>query len=168
MDNKKITFCGCKPVQKQHWASSKFYWFLWKKVRARRLYWSISVKSSVVKCLSNAVVKVARNCWERTLNFRNDTFFSFSSNCSLIPLFLNKNKNETTEYYGTFISFKSHLCSKQGSPILLLFGSWNVVSSCFGLSQKFFRYLEPANFSQENGKWILCFSNGAKWLSVRL
>ena len=37
-----------------------------------------------------------------------------------------KNKNEYTEYHGMFISFKSHLCSKQGSPIFLLFGSWTL------------------------------------------
>ena len=34
-----------------------------------------------------------------------------------------KSKNENTEYHGMFISFKSHLYSKQGSPIFLLFGS---------------------------------------------
>ena len=29
MENKNIlrTFCGCKPSKKQHWNSSKFYWF---------------------------------------------------------------------------------------------------------------------------------------------
>ena len=103
-------------------------------VQARHLCWSMSVKYSIVRCLSNAVVKVPRNCWERTLNFRNNTFHkkiiitaTLSSNCSLIPLFPNKNKNKNTEYYGTFISFKSHLFSKQGSPILLLFRSWSVV-----------------------------------------
>ena len=44
-----------------------------------------------------------------------------------------KNKNENTEYHGMFISFKSHLYSKQGSPIFLLFGSWglfSIISSC--------------------------------------
>ena len=38
-----------------------------------------------------------------------------------------KKKNENTEYYGTFISFKSLLYSKQGSPVFLLFGSWSVI-----------------------------------------
>ena len=38
-----------------------------------------------------------------------------------------KNKNENTEYHGMFISFKSHLYSKQGSPIFLLFGPWSLV-----------------------------------------
>ena len=36
-------------------------------------------------------------------------------------------KNENKEYHGMFISFKSHLYSKQGSPIYLLFGSWSLV-----------------------------------------
>ena len=41
--------------------------------------WSTSVKSSTVICLSIAVVKVPRNCWERSLNiavikyFQNDS-----------------------------------------------------------------------------------------------
>ena len=49
-------------------------------VQARHLYWSMSVKSSIVSCLSNATVRVRRNCWERTLKitvikyFWNDTF----------------------------------------------------------------------------------------------
>ena len=133
----------------------------------------MSVKSSVVRCLSNAVVKVPRSGWEKTMNFRNDTFFLFSSSCSLIPLFLNKNKNENTEYYGTFTSFKSHLYSKQGSPILLLFGSWNVISPCLDYVKSFsdissLPILVDFQRLQENGKWILCFSNGAKWFSVRL
>ena len=32
-----------------------------------------------------------------------------------------KNKNERTEYYGIFISFKGQGYSKQGSPTFLLF-----------------------------------------------
>ena len=36
------------------------------------------------------------------------------------------------EYNGTFISFESHLYSRQGSPIFLLLGWWSV-----GLSQMF-------------------------------
>ena len=38
-----------------------------------------------------------------------------------------KNKNENTEYHGMFISFKSHLYSRQGSPIFLLFDSLSLV-----------------------------------------
>ena len=37
-----------------------------------------------------------------------------------------KNKNENTKYHGICISFKSHLYSKQESPIFLLFGSWSL------------------------------------------
>ena len=37
-----------------------------------------------------------------------------------------KDKNENIEYHGMFISFKTHLYSKQGSPIFLLFGSWSL------------------------------------------
>ena len=37
-----------------------------------------------------------------------------------------KNKNENTKYSSMFISFKSHLYSKQGSSIFLLFGSWSL------------------------------------------
>ena len=47
-----------------------------------------------------------------------------------LTLFLNKkNKNENTECHGRFIPFKSHLISKQGSLIFLLFGSWSLVRS---------------------------------------
>ena len=152
--------------------------------QARHLCWSMSVKSSIVRCLSNAVVKVPRNCWERTLNivvikyFRNETFeknYQNSDRNSSHPIvvsyrcFKTKNINENTEYHGTFILFKRYLyhgtivpClySKQGSPIFLLFGSW-----CVGLSQSFF---DKSNLIiwvdiqrlHENGKWILRVFNG--------
>ena len=113
-------------------------------MQARHLCWFVSVKYSIVRCLSNAVVKVPRNCWERTLNFRNNPSFSFWSNYSLILLFLNKNKNENTEYYGTFISFKSHLYSKQGSPILLLFGWWTF-NVCMKMVIEFHVFLTELN-----------------------
>ena len=70
--------------------------------------------------------------------FRNDPFEkkniimtkSFSSNWSLITLFLNKtNKNENTGCHDMFIPCKSHLTSKQQSFIFLLFGSWSLVRS---------------------------------------
>ena len=41
----------------------------------------------------------------------------------------NVNQNENTECHGMFIPFKSHLNSKQGSLIFLLFGSWSLVRS---------------------------------------
>ena len=36
IENKNITFYGYKP-KKQHWASSKFYWFFWKICRGTGL-----------------------------------------------------------------------------------------------------------------------------------
>ena len=70
--------------------------------------------------------------------FRNDTFGKkkyHSSDGSRFHIQLlsykvvskQKNKNENTEYHGMFISFKSHLYQKQGSPIFLLFDSLNLV-----------------------------------------
>ena len=38
-----------------------------------------------------------------------------------------KNKNENMEQHGTFTPFKSHLYSKSGSSVFLLFGSWSLV-----------------------------------------
>ena len=84
----------------------------------------------------------------------------------LLPLFLNKKQNENTKYHGTFISLKSHLYSKKRGPIFLLFGSWSLVFiSMFGLSQSFSNnsnliILVDIQRLQENGKWILCVSNG--------
>ena len=50
-----------------------------------------------------------------------------------------KNNNENTEYHGMFISFKSHLYSKQGSLIFLLFGSWSLALYLLvGVKSKFF------------------------------
>ena len=44
------------------------------------------------------------------------------------PLCEFKNKNEHTEYHDGFIPFKSQVYSKHGSPIFLLFTSWNLAS----------------------------------------
>ena len=90
----------------------------------------------IFDCLSNAVVKVPRNCGERTFNitvikyFWNDTLHKKMTITAteIVPNQLlsypvvskQKNKNENKEYYGTFISFKIHLYSKQGRPIILL------------------------------------------------
>ena len=104
-------------------------------MQAQHFCWSMLVKSSVGRYLSNAVVKVTGNCWERTFNIamikylRNGTFekpFTITAT-EVFPLFRKKNKNQNTEYYSTFTSFKSHLCSKQGTSIFLLFGSWSAV-----------------------------------------
>ena len=116
----------------------------------------MSVKSSVVGCFSNAIVRVPRNCLERFLNiaviknFRNDTFgkkyHTSAGSCFHIQLLSynvvskQKNKNENTEYHGMFISFKSHLDSKQGSPIFLLLDSLSLVLYLLVLVKpKFFR-----------------------------
>ena len=81
--------------------------------------WSMSVKSSIIRCLSNAVVKIPRNCRERTLNiavikyFWNDTLHKKMTITAteIVPIQLfsytvvskQKHKNENKEYYGTFI-----------------------------------------------------------------
>ena len=64
----------------QHWLNLKKR-LVWEKearniinhmsyvwVQAWHLCWSMSIKSSIVKCLSNAVVMVPCNCWEKTLS----------------------------------------------------------------------------------------------------
>ena len=111
--------------------------FVWEKeahnksnvlVQARHLCWSMSVKSSIGGCLSNAVVKVSCNCSERTFNMavikylRNDTFEkklpkqrhkSFWSNCPLIKLFLNKKWK-----YNTMVpSYHSKVTSTQNKGV---------------------------------------------------
>ena len=54
-------------------------------------------------------------------NYQNSDVSLSDSIVLLYRCFQTKNENENTEYYGTFISFKSHLYSKQRSPIFLLF-----------------------------------------------
>ena len=82
-------------------------------------------------------------------------------------------KNENTEYHDTSISFKSHLYSKQVSPIFLLFGSWSVVFiSMFRLSQSFsdnsnLIILVDIQRLHENGTRISCVSNGVYILFKR-
>ena len=100
------------------------------------------VESSLVRFLSNAVTKLPCNYWERTWNIAVIKYFRMTLSITkmvitatevvLIKLFSytivsKQKKNENTEYYGTFISFKSLLYSKQGSPVFLLFGSWSVI-----------------------------------------
>ena len=54
--------------------------YLLKKESVLMLCWSMPLKSSTARCLSNTVIKTSRNCWERTLNiavikyFQNNTF----------------------------------------------------------------------------------------------
>ena len=97
------------------------------------------------KVSSNAVLKVLRNCWWRFVivvgelwtSLWSSTFGMILSTITATEVVLtqllsynvvskHRNKNENTEYHGMFISFKSHLYSKQESPIFLLFGSWNL------------------------------------------
>ena len=46
-----------------------------------------------------------------------------------------KNKNEHTEYHDIFISFKSHVYSKDGSLILVT--EFSIISSCLGEGKVF-------------------------------
>ena len=128
----------------------------------------MSVKSSTVKCLSNVVVKVFRNCCERTLKWDqvvSEWYFQKKNHNSdenrshpvvLLPLkkfsfSCRKNKNENTEYHGIFISVKSQLYSKQESPIFLLFESWSLLLSLHArVKSKFFRQLQPDNLSRRS------------------
>ena len=87
--------------------------------------WSKSVKSSTVICLLIAVVKVPRNCWERSLNiavcdqvlseWHFEKKYHSSDGSRFHPTVLShrcfwtKNKNENTEYYSKVISFKIQL-----------------------------------------------------------
>ena len=50
-----------------------------------------------------------------------------------------KNKNVLTEYHDIFISFKSRVYSKHGSPIFPLFGvmGFSIISPHFGKGQDF-------------------------------
>ena len=75
--------------------------------------------------------------------------------------------------HGIFISFKSQLYSKQGSPIFLWFGSWTValylhvrVKSKFSDNSNLI-ILVDLQRSHENGKWILFVSNGVYTLLKR-
>ena len=114
----------------------------------------MSIKYSVVRCLSNAVVKLPRNCWKRTWNiavmkyFRNDTFRKkqqrqklFSSNCSLITLFPNKKIKMKTQNAMT-CSYYSKVTSTQnkGSLIFLLFCSHPEVFCRRGVLRNFTKF----------------------------
>ena len=89
-------------------------------VQARHLCWLMSVKSSIIRYLSKAVVKMPRNYWERTLNiavikhFWNDTFEKkitiTTTRNILIQLFSltvdskQKKQNENIEYHSKVTS----------------------------------------------------------------
>ena len=153
----------------------------------------MSIKSSTLRRLSNGVVCVSRNCWERTLSIatlrkqhshfdqvtlRMALFKSlpwpwlklFSSTCSFLPLVLKKNRNQNSEYHGTFTPLRIQLYSKPESLIFLLLWSWRLVLYLyFYVKSKFFAIiLVDVQRLHGNGKWILYVSNRAKCLSVCL
>ena len=116
-------------------------------VQARYLCWSMSVKSTIARCLSNGFVKVSRNSWERTLNievikhFWNDTFekkFTIAAMevflihlFSLTLVFKQKVKMKTLA-----LSYHSKVTSAQNKGALVY--SWSeVFISMFGSSQSF-------------------------------
>ena len=92
---------------------------------------SMPEKFSIVRCLTNAVVNVPRNCWELwkqliSSNFQNGTFEIINITVRkivliqvfLLPMLLNKkNKSKKTEYHGTFTPFKN-----QGDSFFCCFG----------------------------------------------
>ena len=106
-------------------------------------------KVSVVRCLSNAIIKVPRNllrknfehsCYQILLewHFRKRIYHNSNGSRSHLLVISKKMKTKTRNTMAFFISFKSHLYSKQGSPIFLLCGSWSVVFFfMLGLSQSF-------------------------------
>ena len=111
-------------------------------VQGWHLHGSMSVKSSIVRCLSSAVVKVPRNCWERTLDiavikyFQNDTFEkklslqrrkSFSTHCFLITLFLNK-----TPWHLHIIQLSPILKTRESHFSLVWVLEFKIISSCLG------------------------------------
>ena len=78
-----------------------------------------------------------------------------------------KKKKKNAEYHDTFISFKNHLYSNQGSPIFLLFGSWSVRFRQIFSDNSNLVILVDIQRLHENGKWILCVSNGVYILLKR-
>ena len=96
-----------------------------------------------VRCVSNAILNVPCNCWERTSlissNFQNCTFKIINRTVRKITFIqgfdftvaLNKKvrtwNTKKMESHDTFIPFKSQLYSKPWCLISLLLGSWNLV-----------------------------------------
>ena len=92
-----------------------------------------------LRCLSNTVVKVLLNCWERTLNkcFRNN-FFAHkititATEVALIQLFSykvvskQKIKMKTWNTMAPSYNLKVISTHKKGVPFFVLFGSWGLV-----------------------------------------
>ena len=122
----------------------------------------------------NAIAKVRRNSCDQVFlgmtlskEIYHDSGGSGSHQLVLsYRYFSTNNKNENMEYYGSFISFKSHSNSKQGSHIFLLFGSRSgVFISISGLSQSFsynsnLIILVYIQRLLESNKLMLCISKG--------
>ena len=145
--------------------------------------WSVFVKSLAVRCLSN-LVNVPRKCSERrkqliSSNFQNGTFEIITITMTkivLIQVFFftvaSKHKNENMEYHGTFISFKSQLYSKPGSPVFS--GVWVMELNINSLGQKkkrscfqklagwIFFYHSPAHIVECLSEYIFLISNKTK------
>ena len=92
-----------------------------------------------------------------------------------MPLFLNiKQKWKHRILWNLHIIQKSPLLkTRQPHFSLVWLMECSIYISMFGLSQRFFDIsslpiLVVVQLLQENGKWILYVSNGAKWLSVCL
>ena len=126
-----------------------FHFMIFTQERINEYVDSMSVKSSTVRCLSNAVVNISRYCWELwkqliPSNFQNNYHNRKKNRSHPSVLFTvaskQKNKNKNTEYHSNFILFKNQVYSKLWSPIFLLFGSWCLVLYLHvWLKSKFFR-----------------------------
>ena len=120
------------------------------------LSWSMSLKSSTVRCLSDGAVNVPRNCWKRTFNklissnFPNGTFEVITITVTEIVLIL---------VFFTFGS-KKKTKMKTGNTVA---PSYHYLSDNSSLPN-----LVNVKGLHENSKWILCVSNRAEWWSVRL
>ena len=145
----------------------------------------MSKKSSVVRCFSNPVVKVSvivdRKLWTSLWSSTFGMILSGKKNITATEVVLTqllsynvvskyKNKNENTEYHGMFISFKSHLYSKQGSLIFLLFRSWSLAlyllvwvrSNSFSNNSNLIIVVDVQRL-HENGKLILFLTGLNGW-----
>ena len=112
-------------------------------VQAWHICWSMSVKSSFVKCLSNAVVKVSCNCWERILILKEMWSSTFEKQNTmtakevvLIQLFsysvVSKQKIKMKTWNTMAPSYHSKVTSTQnkGVPFFSCLGHGSIISSC--------------------------------------
>ena len=111
----------------------------------------MSVKSSIVKCLSNTVVKVPRNCSRRTLkivqiDFQNDTFEKkpiiatevvliqlLSYNVSKQKIKMKTRNTMAPSYHSKVTSTqKTLLYSRESHFSLVWVMEFSIISSCLG------------------------------------